>query len=105
MSTSYHNTNEESGNTLDKSEELCKSQEELILRFIHDRKERDHTAHEIHSIFNKWPVTSIRRAMTNLMNKGELIKTANQRKGQYGKLTFAYKYKQLTVTQGNLFEL
>lgn len=33
----------------------------------------------------KWPITSIRRAITNLTNDGELVKHDRMRMGDYGK--------------------
>ncbi len=41
------------------------------------------------------PITSIRRAMSNLTDKGLLIKTERMVKGNYGKLTHCWRVKQI----------
>lgn len=99
---SYFNTNSEQGETLQKSETQARTQEEKVFRFMADRQATGFTAHEIHNIFPQWPITSIRRAMTNLMNNGRLIKTSTQRKGEYQKLTYVYEVKK-EYSQGILF--
>jgi type II secretory ATPase GspE/PulE/Tfp pilus assembly ATPase PilB-like protein len=47
---------------------------------------------EIHKFINATrPITSTRRAISNLAKDGKLKKTAIQRPGEYGKLTYAYQ--------------
>lgn len=40
-----------------------------------------------------YPITSIRRCITNLTSDGKLIKTDQKRKGKYGDLNFCWKLK------------
>ena len=90
---SFHNTISETGTTLANSEAKAQSQEEIILQ--HFKKiGRMQTAEQIHSsIFanTKTPLTSVRRALTNLSVAGELEKTNQQAEGSYGKKIFYYK--------------
>ena len=39
------------------------------------------------------PITSIRRAITNLTNDEKLVKTDNQKTGPYGKPSYCWKLK------------
>ena len=41
-----------------------------------------------------WPITSIRRAMSNLTSSNVLIKTDTQVKGDYGKLNYKWQYNK-----------
>lgn len=45
----------------------------------------------IHRIAPNTPLTSIRRAMTNLTALGYLIKTDEKRPGEYGELNYCWK--------------
>lgn len=61
-----------------------------ILQFFKSYPNHEFTAEEIHEIVfplnhHNIPITSIRRAMTNLANKGKLVKTGNKRRGNFGK--------------------
>jgi hypothetical protein len=94
MQTSYHNTNKETGDILAASEEKAKSQEEIIYDYMNDKFLYEFTAEDINEILLPHvPLTSCRRALTNLMNEGKIIKTNNTKLGKYGKQIFTYKYK------------
>jgi len=55
------------------------------------------TPAEIHSayvkVFGDCPLTSIRRSITNLTERGVLEKTEIMRQGSYGKLNYVWKIK------------
>lgn len=97
----YFNTNSEQGATLIASKENCKSQEAEILE--HFQKIRCATASEIHYYMDEFPLTSIRRGITNLTKAGKLRKTGIQRIGIYGKMTYIYvlirEYRQTDMFQ------
>lgn len=95
MVNSYHNTTNSSGQTLLIFEEKAQTQEEIILQFFKAYKS-DYTPDEVMRFLNfeNTPITSIRRAITNLTKKGELIKTSIQRMGSYGKPTYSWRAKQ-----------
>ena len=82
----YYNTNQETGNTLKGSWKKTDRQEDLILEFF----QRNHGLSFSPEIINKRvlpavPLTSVRRAITNLTNDGRLRKTSVMVKGKYGK--------------------
>ncbi len=96
---SYYNTNKESGEELIKSERQARTQEERILEFF----EEDYDSKNVVELFgpsyiheavfdHSIPITSVRRAMTNLTNQGKLIKTDIMVIGQYGKKEHTWKY-------------
>ena len=91
MENSYYNTNKERGNELINSNDKAKSQEEAILK-IFNIKDRL-SASEAWAIYDNkgnTPITSIRRAITNLYNDGKLFKTNERIIGIYGKKEHIY---------------
>jgi len=94
----YHNTTESTQPELGKYREKAASQEELILYAF--KTLRKGTPSEVNQrVFaNRTPITSVRRALTNLTNSGELVKTDKQVKGPYGRPEFEWrladKYRQ-----------
>ena len=100
MKGSYFNTTESLGPELREYQEKAKSQEKRILAFLKLDSNRPITP----SAAMQWifkdsvPITSVRRALTNLTNSGELVKTNVQVKGPYGRPEFIWeladKYRQ-----------
>jgi len=94
MAKSYHNTNKESGEVLLSSEEKAKTQEQVVYEFMEKWYNTEFTAEDIsREVIINAPLTSCRRALTNLMNEGKIFKTNNTKDGMYGKKIFTYKYK------------
>ena len=100
---SYYNTNKETGEVLEKSREKAKSQEERILKiFNENQKFLDATDYKTpfilapHSISESMsiPITSARRALTNLTKAGKLEKTDVMVTGPYGKKTHTWRLKK-----------
>ena len=58
------------------------------------------------ALSNKWPITSIRRAMTNLTDDGMIVKTQETVKGVYGKNEHLWSLpeKTLELKQALLFD-
>ena len=58
------------------------------------------------AINEKWPITSIRRAMTNLTDDGMIVKTQETVKGVYGKNEHLWSLpeKTLELKQALLFD-
>ena len=83
----YYNTNRESGNTLSDSRLIAKEQQTRILDYFRANEDKSYTPCEVWvDLFrNNTPLTSIRRAMTNLTTQGFLRKTAEMKEGHYGK--------------------
>ena len=105
----FFNTIKETGETLRESILKAKSQEERILLIFKDRaKNRVYrlTPFQVQNIYNNFfratPITSIRRAMTNLTTKGLLVKTDEMSYGEYGKKNFTWTLPK-EGTQTELF--
>jgi Fe2+ or Zn2+ uptake regulation protein len=92
---SYYNTNKETGNTLSNSRYRAKSQEEIILSIFRegDLLSPDEVLN-ICNTENNYLLTSIRRALTNLTNKGLLIKNNVFKIGGYGKKTHTWSLSE-----------
>lgn len=91
----YHNTNAESGQTLAKSEAKARTQEEAILAYF-----QAHPSDSLSPAFvglnvlPNAPLTSIRRAMTNLAGEGKLEKTDVMTMGTFGKHVHTWRLKR-----------
>lgn len=104
----YHNTNQESGETLIESDVRAKGQEGPILRMMQAAEPNGLTPCETWSRLAKTmgadcPIvlTSVRRAITNLTTAGTLDKTKQMRQGMYGKKVHVWRVAQPKET---LFE-
>ena len=88
----YYNTNKESGDTLVKSNNSALKQEDVILNvFLGNSKLTPEEVLRFSGL--NVPLTSIRRAMTNLTNDGKLEKTNTMKKGSYGKMVHTWQKK------------
>jgi len=90
MNYSYHNTTESSGQDLDKYESKAKSQEEIILALMKHMYLLTWTPStlQVHlrvGYDKHWPITSIRRALSNLTKRNLLRKLDTQCNGPYGR--------------------
>lgn len=97
----YYNTNNEVGTTLLTSNKKAKKQEDVILDFFKRNKGQAYTPYEVlvfcypkHPHFEGFevPLTSIRRAITNLTSEGVLEKTGLMKECQYGKFVHTWKF-------------
>lgn len=91
---SFFNTIGLTGNKLRKAVEQCQTQNEIILEIFRIKKEL--TPVECHKIFEKstgtsTPLTSIRRGITQLTSRGNLIKTELKRNGLYGVENYVWR--------------
>lgn len=83
---SYHNTNHLAGAELVEANASCKGQETAILKYFRDRPGMYLTPEDASAALSaRAPLTSVRRAISNLTEKGLLRKTTAMRKGKYGK--------------------
>ena len=82
---SYYNTTEETGDDLDQSHKKAKKQDHLIYSHFILSNELLSPSMVLDRLNLNCPITSVRRAMTNLTNEGKLIKTDQYVKGKYGK--------------------
>lgn len=85
---SFHNTVYLEGERLEKAEEQCKSQEDRILR-IFAAYGGQMTPFDVITLYNRQyapvPITSIRRAISNLTKDGKLSKCDRMKDEMYGK--------------------
>ena len=91
----YYNTNNETGETLQSSRNATMKQEDQILGIFQAFPNEGLTPFDIEDFARNqevnWPITSIRRAITDLTNAGKLTKTDVKKMGRYGKNVFTWK--------------
>lgn len=112
MQTTFHNTIRLSGDQLKQAVITAAKQEDAIFVIYLNTRNR-YTAWDIYGMMQragkKWPITSCRRALTNLMQKGDLVKLSDQKDGEYGKPEYYYqlnflKYPTPGLEQSKLFQ-
>ena len=84
--TDYYNTNRLRAAELIAAIDQARSQQEKIIIYFRANPDRLFAPHQIRNLLfddYKTPLTSIRRAMTNLEQDGLLIKTSKMIKGEY----------------------
>ena len=93
---SYYNTNNEEGQELSNSRISATKQEDVIYLLFND--DSYFSPDMIKTLLvQDYPITSIRRALTNLTNKGLLEKTNEMVMGRYGKKTHTWKKAESEV--------
>lgn len=97
IQTHFHNTIGETGDTLVASNITCETQEQKILDIFRQKGAgiamTPFYVQEIYSkLYRAVPITSIRRAITNLTEQNKLIKTDVMRTEFFGKKNFTWKY-------------
>ena len=106
MITSYYNTTKETGEELAINKAKAYTQEESIMDIFFDRELIKMTPSDVWHIyceeFKNVPLTSIRRAITSLTNRQQLVKTGIMREGIYGKPEHCWK---LAKTEDKQMEL
>lgn len=93
---SYFNTTNESGTTLKNNVAKAKSQEEeILIIFSEYNKVLNGVAPtQLYALTDHYPLTSVRRALTNLTKQGKLIKTNEKRIGMYGRSEYVWKLNE-----------
>ena len=89
----YHNTTESTQPELAKYRQKAMSQDDRLLEFFKKVAPIEYTPSQLLGIVFKGsvPLTSVRRALTNLTNQGDLVKTNEQIKGPYGRPEFKWR--------------
>ncbi len=106
MAQHYFNTTNEEGKDLETSEKNALRQEDYIKEFFTRNVGKSFSPDEIHKAIielHNAPLTSVRRAITNLTNDGVLEKTQLQKIGLYKKKTFTWTLKPQPTNQTSLF--
>jgi Fe2+ or Zn2+ uptake regulation protein len=85
MSQPYHNTTGLSGEQLERRIEQAESQEEVVEALFEAHPAARLTPFEVQDVaLPNSPITSVRRAITNLTDQGVLRKTDHQKEGPHG---------------------
>jgi hypothetical protein len=93
--SSYHNTNRESGEALQASRRQAGRQQDAVLAFFQAHPDTPFAPHEIQVlVLPGAPLTSIRRAITNLTTSGLLEKTDQMRTGTYDKDVHTWRLRR-----------
>ena len=98
MGKSFYNTVESAGQTLIKFEDKAVKQTEKIFHFFELNKYTAFTPFEVQSWMqlqgHDYPITSIRRAITDLTEDGKLIKQPKEKMkcGKYDKPNHTWQY-------------
>ena len=101
---SYHNTNDEASPVLERSEAKAQTQEDVILQLF--KRGGEYTPDGVWQKLyagTMVPITSVRRAITNLTNLGQLEKTDKQRVGMYGKQVYVWRVVRSAGSQVRMF--
>ena len=93
----FFNTINAQGRTLIGYEIKAEKQEDLIAEFFKNNPGQEITPEDVinyHPAFKQTPITSVRRAFTNLAAAAEIFKTDNQIDGMYGMPIHTWKKNQ-----------
>lgn len=86
MSGSFYNTSEYEGRELREAEAKAATQEDLVLAMFRALPGRLLTPEDVsRTVLHGAPLTSARRAITNLAKRGLLEKTSARLRGAYGR--------------------
>ena len=94
---SYYNTTKQKANQLKNWTQQALSQEVLIKKFMELNKDLSFTPFEIQDAFLsqdiRWPITSVRRALTNLTKDNVIIKTDELVPADYGRPNYKWQWR------------
>ena len=86
--TSFHNSTGLAGAELAAAERVAVTQDEIILALysvLRRAMSPSQVWRRLTDAGHDWPLTSVRRAITNLADRGHLVQTREMRIGLYGK--------------------
>ena len=86
---SHFNTTKESGNQLSLLNEIAVNQEEKVLELFKIKKKLSPS--DVWEYHKNYPITSIRRAISNLTKKGFLIKTNEKKIGEWNRNEYIWE--------------
>lgn len=100
----YFNTTHLTGFALKESRRKANTQEDRILTFFEKNFDKAFSPEDIQTycMMANRPLTSVRRAISNLTKDGYLRKTSHMKIGNYGKPVHTWQFKSPT-DQGELF--
>lgn len=92
---SYFNTTGETGNQLKLFRKKAESQENQIYEFLKEHEFHWYTAEALRLLVAhpNTPITSVRRALTNLLNKRKIQRSEKANAmGEYGRYVHTYRF-------------
>lgn len=97
---SFFNTTNLTGPQLTAAKKSAGNQDDRVLQFFREHFISTYTPGEVlealqlaEPAYKHTPLTSIRRSITNLTERGYLIKTDIKRTGEYGALNYTWRLK------------
>ena len=101
----FYNTTKESGGILETFKSKASAQDDIILSLFNKNPKRLFSPYDVWKLkfTENTPLTSIRRSITNLTNRGILIKTDQKVQGNYGRPTYLWQLKISHPIQTELF--
>jgi hypothetical protein len=100
----FYETINQTDSALKESKKKTRKQEDLIYSLFQKRKRPLSPSMVLSQSGLNCPITSIRRAMTDLTNLGKIVKTDRQIKGLYGKAEHLWELPLLEPKQVSLFD-
>ena len=100
----FYETIDQPNSALKESHRKTRKQEDLIYSLFVKRKRPLSPSMVLSQSGLNCPITSIRRAMTDLTNLGKIVKTDRQIKGIYGKAEHLWELPLLEPKQVSLFD-
>lgn len=104
----FYNTIRQEGDELRRSMQNARTQKDKILVYFERRPGMLITPHSVAEFFSllgyNWPITSVRRAMTDLTTDGHLEKTKMMRAEKLGKPNYCWSLAKRPVGQMSLFK-
>jgi Fe2+ or Zn2+ uptake regulation protein len=100
---SYYNTTQETGSSLAESHAKAKTQEQKIILCFHNQGTPLSASVICELLNDAYPITSIRRALTDMTNQGDLEKTEKKVMGRYGKKEHQWRLRTDKNNQFSLF--
>ena len=91
MQASFFNTTNERQPERTTYEAKAVKQEDLILRLYKSMREPMSPDKVSRLLGDAFPITSVRRAITNLTGRGQLVKTTRKIQGRYGRPNYLWK--------------
>lgn len=84
--SAFYNTTGETGEQLEEYRERAITQEDSLTMLFEAVPHVALSPWQVEGMLEgAWPITSIRRAITNLQQRGVLIRTERKRRGRYGR--------------------
>ena len=95
----YYNTLVSTVNKLREYKEKSNKQEDLILELFKLNPKLELSPFEVQTALKRFnvltaPITSIRRAITDLTSSRKLVRTKTRKLGPYGRDSFCWKYSK-----------